>query len=242
MDIVCIVQARMGASRLPGKPLKTVLDRPLLSYLVERLRQASSLNEIVIATSTDPRDDAIAKWCAEEKVACFRGSEQNVLDRYVMAGRAHHADVVVRVTGDCPLIDPVIVDTVVNFYLQNQFDYVSNTIVRSYPRGLDVEVCSMQVLEKVMQLATKPEEREHVTLFIYEHPDLFSIGSVKQSSKESNDRWTVDTSEDFELVSKLLIALYPKNPHFRMEDVLTLLEKHPQWRLINAHIQQKAVH
>lgn len=241
MHVVCIVQARMGASRFPGKPLKTVLHRPLLSYLVERLRQASTLNEIVIATSIDPRDDAIAKWCAEEKIACFRGSEQNVLERYVFAARAHHADVVVRVTGDCPLIDPEIVDTVVRFYLQHQFDYVSNAIVRSYPRGLDVEICSLKVLEKALQLATKPEEREHVTLYLYEHPEQFSIGSVKQSSTESNDRWTVDTPEDFELVSKLLTALYPQNPQFRMKDVLILLDKHPEWRFINAHIQQKAV-
>lgn len=242
MQVVCIVQARMGATRFPGKPLKKVLDRPLLSYLIERLHQSASLNDIVVATTTEPQDDMIALWCAQENVNCFRGSEENVLERYVLAGRAYHADVVVRVTGDCPLIDPVVVDTVVEFYLQHQFDYVSNTIVRSYPRGLDVEVCSLDLLERVLKLAKKPEEKEHVTLYIYEHPEVFSIGSVVRSALESKDRWTVDTPEDFQLVSKIIEALYPKIPKFRMQEVLDHLDAHPKLRLINAHIAQKAVH
>lgn len=243
MRVVCIVQARMGATRLPGKPLKKIMGRPILAYLVERLRRAKSLDDVVIATTPEKQDDEIALWCQKEEIACYRGSEDDVLERYLEAARLHHADAVVRVTGDCPLIDPAIVDTVVDDFLRNvpKYDYVSNTITRSYPRGLDVEVFSMEALEKVAQVAQRGEYREHVTLYFYEHPKEFSVGSVVRSAEDSMDRWTVDTDADLKLVSRIIEELYPINPNFHMQDVLKLLEEYPELRKINAHISQKPV-
>jgi spore coat polysaccharide biosynthesis protein SpsF len=239
--VVIILQARMGAARLPGKPLKTVLGRPLLSYQLERLRQAKLIDEIVVATTTQPQDDQIAAFCADNNVPCFRGSEHDVLDRYYQAAKRFKADEVVRITGDCPLIDPVLVDQVVRQHLKEHKDYTSNSLERTYPRGLDTEIFSFRVLEKAAKEAVLTEEREHVTLYFYTHPELFSLGSVKESTDRSNHRWTVDTIEDFTLVAKILSILYPKNPDFRMKDILELLEKHPDWMKINAHIQQKPV-
>lgn len=232
-----------GASRLPGKPLKTVLGRSLLAFLVERLRRAKFLDDIVIATTTEKADDVIALWCEQEQIKCFRGSENDVLQRYLEAARLHRADAVVRVTGDCPLIDPAIVDQVVHYYQKHfpQYDYVSNTITRSYPRGLDVEVFSMKALEKAAQVADRPAYREHVTLYMYEHPAEFSIGSIARSREDSKDRWTVDTEEDLLLVTKILEGIYPKKADFHMDDVFQLLNEHPDWRKINAQVLQKPV-
>lgn len=240
--VVIILQARMGASRLPGKPLKTVLGRPLLSYQIERLRRARLADEIVVATTTEQQDDPIAAFCAENNIACFRGSEHDVLDRYYQAAKAFKADEVVRVTGDCPLIDPECVDQVIRRHLEDTCDYTSNSLEkRTFPRGLDAEIFSFSLLEKAAKEATLPEEREHVTLYFYTHPQQFSLGKVEHSSDISHHRWTVDTAEDLELVTKILTALYPKNPNFLTKDILELLEKHPDWVKINAHIQQKPV-
>jgi spore coat polysaccharide biosynthesis protein SpsF len=214
-----------------------------LAFLVERLRRAKSLDEVVIATTTEKGDDAIALWCQQEHVECFRGSEKDVLQRYLDAARLHHADAVVRVTGDCPLIDPAIVDQVVHYYEKHssQYDYVSNTITRSYPRGLDIEIFSMKDLERAAKVAVRLEHREHVTLYMYEHPKEFSIGSIARSREDSTDRWTVDTEEDLVLVTKILEGLYPKKPDFHMDDVFRLLNEHPDWRKINAQVLQKPV-
>lgn len=241
--VVVILQARMGASRLSGKPLKTVLERPLLSYQLERLRRVKLADEIVVATTEEKQDDQIAAFCAGNNVLCFRGSEHDVLDRYYRTAKTFNADEVVRITGDCPLIDPVIIDQVILEHLTRipSNDYTSNSLERTYPRGLDTEVFSFKVLEKAQEEATLPEEREHVTLYFYTHPERFSVGSVKQSMDYSNHRWTVDTIEDLELITKILSALYPENPNFLMRDILNILERHPDWMKINAHIQQKPV-
>lgn len=242
--IIIILQARMGASRLPGKPLKKVLGRPLLSYQLERLRRVQLADDIVIATTTEQKDDEIEAFCMENHVSCFRGSEQDVLDRYYQAAKIYHADEVVRVTGDCPLIDPEIVDEVIGKHLDHvpPRDYTSNSFdIRTYPRGLDAEICSFTSLEKAAQEAKLPAEREHVTLYFYTHPELFSLGGVKQTVDQSYHRWTVDTAEDLELVTKILTELYPVNPHFKTKDILNLFEKYPEWVKINAHIKQKTV-
>jgi len=241
--IVLIVQARMGATRLFGKPLNRVLEKPLLSYQIERLRRAKKVDEIVIATTDKAQDQEIVNLCVLEGVPVFRGSEDDVLDRYYQAAKAYQAEVVIRVTGDCPLIDPKIIDEVVDFYLSKlpPCDYVSNSLERTYPRGLDVEIFSFQVLDKAFHQAKKPEEREHVTLYFYEHPESFSLGSFKQAVDQSHLRWTVDTEEDFELISLIIKSLYPTKPNFTTEDILEQLQKHPEWASINAHIKQKPV-
>jgi spore coat polysaccharide biosynthesis protein SpsF len=200
------------------------------------------LDDIVIATTIEKQDDEIVLWCQKEEVACYRGSQNDVLQRYLEAARIHHADVVVRVTGDCPIIDPEILDKTVNFFLQNQqkYDYVSNTILGSYPRGLDVEVFSMNALEKEAVAANREEHREHVTLYFYEHPEEFRVGRPKMG-EESSDRWTVDTEEDLTLVTKIIEELYSAKPNFSMQDVLDLLDRQPWLRKINSHISQKPV-
>lgn len=241
--VVIILQARMGASRLPGKPLKKVLGRPLLSFQLERLRRVKYADQIVVATTVEAQDAQIAALCEQEQIACYRGSELDVLDRYYQVATLFHADVVVRVTGDCPLIDPEIVDQLIKFYLDNwpTYDYASNSLERTYPRGLDAEIFSYALLERAVKEAKHQEEHEHVTPYFYTHPELFSLGSVKQPKDGSFHRWTVDTAEDLDLVTKILNAVYPKKAAFTTEDILKEFEKHPEWLTINAHIQQKTL-
>lgn len=238
---VMIIQARMGATRLPGKPMKNVLNRPLLSYLIERVTRTKKIDQVVVATTTNPKDDEIFCYCQKHGVACIRGSENDVLDRYLQAAQAYAADVIVRITADCPLIDPDVIDEVVSYYLDNQpkFDYVANTITRTYPRGMDVEVFSRQALEEAAVKAIASEDREHVTPYLYRHPQKFKIGSVVKEKDDSRYRWTVDTVEDFTLISKILEEIYPKKPGFSLKDLLNLLEAHPEWSKINADIKQK---
>jgi len=243
MKTVIVVQARMGSTRLPGKHLKQVLGRPLLSYLVERLRRVKLANEIVLATTTKPLDDQLVDFSRDEKLPFFRGSEEDVLDRYYQTAKKFQADTIVRISGDCPLIDPEVIDNVINYFLQAQpsLDYASNTLQRTFPRGMDTEVFSFESLEKVARDAQKPEEREHVTPFYYLHPDQFKIGSVQSEKDGSRFRWTVDTEEDFKLIKTILEEIYPKNPTFTLNDLLELFKLHPEWMKINAHIQQKSL-
>ena len=240
-QIIVIVQARMGSTRLPGKVLKHVLGRPLLHYLFERLRRITKAQNAVIATTKDPKDDPIVDFCNHEGISYFRGSEEDVLDRYLQAARFFSADVIVRVTSDCPLIDPELIDQVIEFFLNHQYDYVSNTQERKFPRGMDVEIFSFKSLEDAANQVTLQEEREHVTLHLYRHPERYSIGKFPWDKDDSQYRLTVDTPEDFELISKILAALYPNNPQFNLKDILHLLQQHPEWAEINAHIKQKNV-
>jgi len=173
--VVVIIQARMKSSRLPGKVMLQVLKRPLLSYLLERVGEVGTTNEMIVATGNHPDDQPIVELCQEQGIRVFRGSDEDVLDRYLQAAREYHADVVVRITADCPLIDPNIIERVIRFYLDNTYDYVSNTLVRTYPRGMDAEVFSRTTLEKTAYEAKAASEREHVTLFMYRHPEMFRL-------------------------------------------------------------------
>lgn len=240
---VVVLQARMGSTRLPKKVLKPILGRPLLSYQIERLRKAKLVDEIVVATTTDSLDDLIETFCKQEKINVYRGSEEDVLDRYYQAAKTFQAEVIIRVTGDCPLIDPEILDRVIQFYIDARpsYDYVSNTLKRTFPRGLDVEVFSFKNLERAAMEAKRPEEREHVTVYFYRHPELFSLGNVECETNQAHHRWTVDEEADFQLITLLLEELYPHNPSFNMSDILKTLQQHPNWESINAHVEQKHV-
>ncbi len=241
LRVVLIVQARMGSERLPGKPLKKVLGKTLFEYLIERLRRVKYADEVVLATTTLPKDDPLAALSQSLKISYFRGSEEDVLDRFLQAGKFFRADVVVRISGDCPLIDPALIDEAIRFFLDHypQYDHVSNCLNRTYPRGMDVEVFSMSSLEKVAKESSLPEEREHVTVYYYRHPETFVLGSLEGKRDLSHYRWTVDTQEDFMLISKMLENIYPSTPEFTLADLLRASEAHPEWRLINAHVQQK---
>lgn len=237
--VVIIVQARMTSTRLPGKILKKVLGKSLLEYQIERLRRVKSADEIVIATTTNDTDIPIIDLCNILSVPYYRGPEEDVLARYYGAAQKYKASVVVRVTSDCPLIDPKVIDEVINFYLNNGYDYVSNTIKRTYPRGMDTEVFSSRVLEEAFLEATAVPDREHVTPFIYRNPYRYRLGNVEYSEDQSVHRWTVDTPEDFELVRNIITSLYPVNPVFSLEDCITLLKENPEWQKINGHVEQK---
>ncbi|TWB64114.1 cytidylyltransferase domain-containing protein [Nitrospirillum viridazoti] len=242
--VVCITQARMGSTRLPGKVMLTVAGRTLLAHQVERLRRATLVDEVVVATSDRAADDAIADQCRVLGVACFRGSEHDVLDRFCRAALAHHADVAVRVTGDCPLIDPGLIDQLLTLFLAANppLDHASVDI-GYYPRGLDAEAISMTALQAAWQEAREPFEREHVTPFIYRRPDRFRLGSLPPAGpapvEMGPQRWCVDTVEDFQLVRRLLETLLPAKPHFTWTDCLDVLRRHPDWVLLNRDVVQK---
>jgi spore coat polysaccharide biosynthesis protein SpsF len=230
-----VVQARMGSTRLPGKVLKDIAGRPMLSYQMERLRRVKRAERIVVATTDQPADDAVERFCRKEKIACVRGSEDDVLARYHLAIERFPTDVVVRITADCPLIDPAIVDEAIAAY---EPDYVSNMLEITYPYGMAVEVFSAQALREAHREAKDPAEREHVTPFIWRRPQRYRLKSLTMTPNLSHHRWTVDTPEDFELVSRLLKTL---KPNFRLQDVLAVLNDHPDWCALNAHVEQKAV-
>jgi len=233
----------MRSERLPGKVLKPVLGRPLLTFLIERLRRLKLADAIVVATTKNPADDPIEALCKEEGVSFFRGSEGNVLERYFQTAQEYYASVIVRITADCPLVDPEVVDKVIQFYLDHatEYDYVSNVLERTYPRGMDTEVFSYKALERAASQAKEQEEREHVTLYLYKHPETFRLGSVKKEEDLSSYRWVLDTPEDLQLLTKIFEELYPANPEFGMDAILKLMEEHPDWRNINAHVKQKRV-
>lgn len=240
MKTVIIVQARMTSSRLPGKVLRSVLNKPLLEFQMERLKRVKLADGIVIATTINDTDIPIVSLCERLSILYYRGSEDDVLARYWGAAKAYQADLIVRVTSDCPVIDPGVIDSVIHFYLDNstKYDYVSNVLVRTYPRGMDAEVFSFSALNEAFREATEQTDREHVTPFIHRQPQRYRLANVFYPEDQSQHRWTVDTLEDFELIKKIIENLYPVNPKFSLEDVLKLLKSYPEWSNINAHIEQ----
>jgi spore coat polysaccharide biosynthesis protein SpsF len=239
MTTVVIVQARMGSTRLPGKVLKDIDGRPMLSYLLERLRRARLAQKLVVATTTEQRDEAIVRLCSAEGVASTRGSEDDVLRRFEEAAQLFDGSVVVRVTADCPLLEPELVDEAITCFRDESCDYLSNMLEPSWPYGMAVEVFSRRALREADREATDPAEREHVTPFIYRQPQRYRLRSITMQPDLSGRRWTVDTAEDFELVSRILSALYPRKQDFRLGDVLALLRDNPGWEEINRHVEQR---
>lgn len=230
----------MGSTRLPGKSMKPVLGKPLLGYLLERLKRCQKADAVVVATTTLAEDDPIAETARKMGVQVVRGSSEDLVARYLQAAHEHHADVVVRVTGDCPLIDPAWIDRLIAQFVEaKDLDYLSNTIERSFPRGMDIEVFRIKSLEETDRLAIQSSDREHVTLFMYRHPEQFRLKNVRFTEDQSHHRWTVDTAEDFQLIEHLLSTLYPVNEEFSLEDLLALIKLHPDWELLNRHIEQK---
>ena len=231
----------MTSTRLPGKIMKEVIGKPLLEYQIERMKRVRSADEIVVATTLNDADRVIVDFCNQLAIPCFRGSEQDVLSRYYMAAKASKADVVVRLTSDCPLIDPSTVDRVLQYYFDHceEYDYVSNCLIRTYPRGMDTEVFPVRILEEAFREAADPQDREHVTSFFYRQDRRYRLSNVAFFRDCSRYRWTVDTEEDFVLIKNILEILYPANPDFSMEDVLDLVERDPGLFAINAHVEQK---
>jgi spore coat polysaccharide biosynthesis protein SpsF len=231
MNVVAIIQARMNSTRLPGKVLLPLAGRPMLGCQIERMRR-STVNEIVIATTTSSSDDGVVELARQERVGCFRGSEADVLSRYVGAARQYRADVVVRVTADCPLLDGEVLDRVVRDLLDNvsTCDYAANLLDRTYPRGLDVEAFFFDTLLRIDRLALSQASREHVTIVPRsERPERFLIRSVRDSEDNSDLRWTVDTREDFDAVRGLYDALNLAAEPVPYRRILQFVRTHPQY-------------
>ncbi|MDR4433312.1 cytidylyltransferase domain-containing protein [Bacillus tequilensis] len=243
MKVTAIIQARMGSSRLPGKVLKKVLNKPLLEYQIERIKRAALIDDIVIATTTNENDKPIVELSKRLSLTYYCGSENDVLSRYYEAAKINKAETVIRLTSDCPIIDHRVIDKAVKFYLDSngQYDYVSNTLDRTYPRGMDIEVFSVSALEKAHAESSLEHEREHVTPFIFLNPGRFKLANITYDENQNQHRWTVDTPEDFLLIKKIIEKLYPTNPDFSLEDTLALLNAFPEWSLLNARIEQKEI-
>jgi spore coat polysaccharide biosynthesis protein SpsF len=242
MKTIIVSQARMTSTRLPGKVLLKVLDKSLLEYHIERLQRVKLADEVIIATTINLIDDPIVELCKKLNIKYFRGSENNVLSRYFKTAELYRASIIVRVTSDCPVIDPQIVDDIIEFYLKNinEYDYVSNsTLDKTFPRGLDVEVFSFNALKEAQHRGKKQIETEHVTPYIHQNPDKFRLGSVTNKINLSKHRWTVDEQADFDLIKIIIENLYPKNKNFTMQDILQLFKENPKLIEINKNVKQK---
>lgn len=212
--------------------MQDIAGKPMLLRVVNRAQRSKSIDLVAVITSTHESDDAIERCCMENNVLCFRGNLDDVLDRYYQASRHFQADVIVRITADCPLLDPSIVDKVVKAFNDGAYDYVSNTIECSYPDGLDTEVFRFTVIEKAWREACLKSEREHVTAYIYKHPETFRLGVVKNQEDLSSLRWTVDTPSDLEFVRAVYAGF--RDEHFGMENVLRFIKEHPEAAILNA--------
>jgi spore coat polysaccharide biosynthesis protein SpsF len=238
MNIVSIIQARMSSSRLPGKVMLPVLDKPILLRMLERVQRAKLIGQLVVATSTNSDDDAIEKLCEDNNLICYRGHLTDLLDRHYQTGKKFNANAVVKIPSDCPLIDPAIIDKVIKFYLDNSnnYDFVSNLHPATYPDGNDVEIFSFQSLERAWKESTRQLEREHTTPYFWENPDKFRIGNVTWETGfdySTSHRWTIDFEEDYQFIKEVYEELYPHNANFGLNDILKLLNDKPEIAEIN---------
>jgi spore coat polysaccharide biosynthesis protein SpsF len=241
--IVCIIQARMGSSRLPGKVLKEICGRPMLDWVVQRAALSQLVTSIVVATTINSADDPIVEFCIKSRINCFRGNEFDVLDRYYQAAKTNNADIVVRLTADCPLIDPLLIDEPIKRLMAADADFTANRLPppyqRTYPIGLDVEVVTFAALEKAWQQAKKPYEREHVMPFLYDPQNTFKIILLEAEQNYGSQRWTVDTPEDLEFIRQVT-AILGCRLEFSWQDVLKTIEAYPELAEINADITHKS--
>lgn len=235
--IIAIIQARISSSRLPGKIMKDICNKPILYHVVERVKLSRLIDKVIVATCESSNNDVIRDLCKRENILCFSGNEDDVLDRYYQAAKSFdlsNDDIIVRITSDCPMIDPQIIDKVIKAFLNEKADYASNVQRPTFPDGLDCEVFTFTALAESWKNATMKSEREHVTQFMRKYPETFKIISYENDTDLSNYRWTVDQEEDFQLVKEIYEKLYETNPNFLTADVLDLLDKNPELNAINS--------
>ena len=234
--IGCIVQARMGSSRLPGKVMKKIDDKFLLDYVIEQLNSSKKIEKIIVATTTLQIDNLICEHLASKNITYFRGSSDDVLDRFFQCAKNFSIDTIVRITADNPLIDPNIVDMVINKYNNTKCDYGTNCLPRTFPYGTEVEIFSFEKLYQVWRDAKKPSEREHVTPYFYNHPEIFQITNLEHSENLSNLRWTIDRENDLKLI-KIIISKINHRP-ILLKDILLLYSKEPKLFELNKPLIQ----
>jgi len=239
--VVAIIQARMTSSRLPGKVLADICGQPSLAWMAIRAKRAQLIDEVWVATTSNPADDAVTEFCADQGLSCTRGSEADVLDRYMQAVRESKADVIVRLTGDCPLIDPQMLDSNIHTFLDADppLDFAANRLPgkRTIPIGLDAEICTSAVLERAWKEAVLPHQREHVMPYIYENADYFTILHIKHRPNLGHLRWTVDSPQDLELIRAICANF--ADDSFSWRDVLQLIEAQPELMAINADVDHR---
>ena len=238
MKVKIIVQVRVGSTRLPGKALLEIVNKPALEHVLERVSRASSADDIIVATTDNEQDNGIVEFCNKMKVKVFCGSEDDVLDRFYHAAYFFNAEDIVRITADCPLIDPEIIDKVVDCYFKNNADYCSNILEETFPDGEDVEVFRFKTLKTSWSNARLLSEREHVTSYIIKHPEMFKLVNYKNDQDLSGKRWTLDTQEDFVFIKTIFENLYKENPCFNMKDILTFIGNNRELESINKNLKR----
>jgi spore coat polysaccharide biosynthesis protein SpsF len=245
--IVAIIQARMGSTRLPGKVLLPILDKTVIEHIVERLSSVKQIDQVVVATSIERPDDDIAKLCGSRSIHCYRGSESDVLDRFYKTAVSVKAEIVIRITGDCPLIDPGVISKLIEYFKLNEYDHcgvaagagvAKDKQINRFPDGLDAEIFSMKVLAEAWHESVESIQREHVTPFLWQQPTRYRIGSLDSESGDfGHQRWTLDNQEDFDLIAWIYEMLSPgKGSGFGMHDILSLLLEHPEKQKGNQHL------
>lgn len=239
--VVATIEARMTSSRLPGKVLLPAMGEPMLAHLVKRLRAVPSIDQIVIATTINTTDDAIVAFADTAKVNCYRGSENDVLARVIGAAESQNADVLVEITGDCPVIDPDLVEQTIQMFFHHQVDYVSNSLIRSYPDGMDTQVMWLRVLKASAELTMDVLDREHVSRFVCQHPEIYSrVHLVAPPSLHWPELGlTLDDERDYQLLKKLIERLSPADALFSCRDMINFLKQNPEWVDINRAVLRK---
>ena len=243
MSVNAIIQARCGSTRFPNKVFALIDGKPLLWHVVNRLKHATKIDNIIVATTVSEKDDKIEEWCKENNVHCFRGSEENVLNRYYSASEAFPSDNVVRITADDPFKEPKVIDAVITKLIEEGYDHVTNNLPPSFPEGLDCEAFKKSALDRSEKEAETAFEREHVTQYIYHHPEIFKIGNVSNGENLSYLRWTVDKDVDFEMVKAVYAHRNPANKGILlMDEILDILKANPEIEKINSEVERSAMY
>ena len=243
MSVNAIVQARCGSTRFPAKVFADINGKPLIWHVVDRLKYTNKIDKIIIATTVSPKDDRIEDWCKENKVDCFRGSEEDVLNRYYSASEAFPSDYIVRITADDPFKEPAVIDAVITKLLEEGYDHVTNNLPPSFPEGLDCESFTKASLDYSEKHAVNAFEREHVTQYIYHHPEIFKIGNVSCDKQLSHLRWTIDKEVDLEMVRAVYAKRDPKNKGILLlGEILQILKDNPEIEKINSEVERSAMY
>lgn len=241
--IIATIEARMTSSRLPGKILMPLAGKPALERMIERVKRSKFVDEIVVATTINDSDNCVVDLCKKNKVGCFRGSEEDVLGRVLGAARNHQADIIVELTGDCPVTDHRLIDQCIDLFFTNSVDYASNIIENSFANGFDVQVFSTDVLSEVDKTTKDPIDRVHVSYYIYKHPEKYKLYNWKA---EGDYYWpemrvTLDEMDDYKLLKEIYDILYPKNNDFSALEIIELLRQNPNLFNLNQHVRQKEI-